>query len=228
MYDGALGRHHAVCSRAQSLWKRLRPASSRRRGDGCHLPTRKHSLYGEKTLTTSVPSEGNQVDETRETAEAENAVAVTKFPPQGTRSLTAALPHFHFERVGAKDVISQLNSVGSTVFVMIETPEAVDNARQIAAVDGVDVLLLGANDLSLSLGIFAEWEHPMFQAAARNIADACREAGKVFGVSGIYTRPDVVKHMVKELGARYILGFSDMGLVSMAMKKNVEMLKDLQ
>lgn len=160
--------------------------------------------------------------------EARNAVSVTKFPPQGTRSLTAALPQFLYQRTDARDVVHQLNQVGSTVFAMIETAQAVANASDIAAVDGVDVLLLGANDLSLDLGILGEWESPVFQDALCAIADACRRNGKIFGVSGIYTKPLVVQAAVRELGARYVLGHSDMGLVSMAMNRNAEMLRGLQ
>lgn len=111
---------------------------------------------------------------------------------------------------------------------MIETSEAVGNASAIAAVSGVDVLLLGANDLSLDLGILGEWEHPVFQEALRTVSEACRTNGKIFGLSGIYTKPKVMQAAIRELGARYILGHSDMGLLSMAMNKNAEMLRDLQ
>ncbi|KAH6669753.1 Pyruvate/Phosphoenolpyruvate kinase [Plectosphaerella plurivora] len=160
--------------------------------------------------------------------EARNAVAMTKFPPHGTRSLTAALPHFQYRRVAAKDVIGQVNAVGSTVFVMIETAEALKNAKEIAAVEGVDVLLLGANDLSLSLGILGEWDHWKFSEALKMVAEACQQAKKVFGISGIYARPDIVKHAVENLNARYVLGHSDMGLMAVAMKKNAEMLNGLK
>ncbi|KAH8174048.1 hpcH/HpaI aldolase/citrate lyase family protein [Sarocladium implicatum] len=160
--------------------------------------------------------------------EARQAVAVAKFPPLGTRSLTAALPHFLYERISASQVIAQVNEIGSTVVAMIETSEAVRNAPSIAAVLGVDVLLLGANDLSLELGILGEWEHPRFQDALKTVAEACRANGKIFGISGIYTKPNVVRAAVRELGARYVLGHSDMGLLSMAMNKNADMLRELQ
>ena len=150
-----------------------------------------------------------------------------KFPPKGKRSLTAALPHFGYSRVGAKDVMEQLDRVGSTVFVMMETVECLENVEAIAALEGVDVLLLGANDLSLELGVLGEWEHPKFQAAVRAIATAAHKSGKIFGIAGLYTRPDIVKRLVKEWGARYVLGHLDMGLLAMAMHRNVELLRDL-
>ncbi|KIV82673.1 hypothetical protein PV11_04767 [Exophiala sideris] len=159
--------------------------------------------------------------------EAREAVAYTKFPPKGRRSLTAALPHFDFQRVTAKDVIEQLNDFGSTVFLLIETRLSLDNIDELAALEGVDVLLVGANDLSLELGILGEWEHPIFRSALAKIARAAQRSGKIFGICGLYTRPDIYRVAVRELGARYVLGHVDLGLLAMAMKKNVELLRNI-
>ncbi|KAE9382228.1 Pyruvate/Phosphoenolpyruvate kinase [Stipitochalara longipes BDJ] len=159
--------------------------------------------------------------------EARAAVAITKFPPKGKRSLTAALPQFDFQRIGAKDVIQQLDNTGSTVLIMVETLECVENIDAIAAIEVVDVLLLGANDLSLEFGILGEWEHPKFQRALETIATAAHRAGKIFGITGLYTRPDICKHAVRNLGAKYVLGHLDIGLLAMAMNKNMEQLRDM-
>ena len=159
--------------------------------------------------------------------EAREAVACTKFPPQGRRSLTAALPHFQFQRIAAKDIIRQLNAIGSTVLLLIETRKSLENIEDIASVEGVDVLLVGANDLSLELGVLGEWEHPTFQSALERIAAAAHSHGKVFGICGLYTRPDIYKRIINDLGARYVLGHIDIGLLAMAMNKNAELLRDI-
>jgi 2-keto-3-deoxy-L-rhamnonate aldolase RhmA len=88
-------------------------------------------------------------------------------------------------------------------------------------------LLLGANDLSLSLGILGEWEHIKFQNALQRIAAAAKASGKILGIAGIYTRPDICKYIIRSLGARYILGHYDVGLLAMAMNKNVEQLRKM-
>lgn len=124
-------------------------------------------------------------------------------------------------------MIRQLDSAGSTVFVMIETAEGLENVEEIAAVEGVDVLLLGANDLSLEMGILGEWEHTAFKTALERMAAAAHKAGKILGISGLYTRPDITRHAVRDLGARYILGHIDIGLLSMAMNTNMELLRDM-
>jgi 2-keto-3-deoxy-L-rhamnonate aldolase RhmA len=160
--------------------------------------------------------------------DAKSAISTTKFPPRGKRSLTAAVPQFEFQRVGAKEVIKQLDNIGSTVFIMVETVECLDNIDVIAALEGVDVLLIGANDLSLELGILGQWDHWKFQNAVHKISNAARRSGKILGVAGMYARPDISKILVREHGVRFVLGHLDVGLLAMAMNKNVELLRDME
>ncbi len=104
---------------------------------------------------------------------------------------------------------------------------SLDNIDALAALEGVDVLLVGANDLSLELGILGEWESPIFQSALAKIAVAAQRAGKIFGICGLYTRPDIYRVAVRELGARYVLGHVDLGLLAMSMRNNVELLRNI-
>ena len=62
------------------------------------------------------------------------------------------------------------------VQVLIETPLGVANADAIAAIDGVDMLALGANDLTAELGIPGQYDHPLVRDAVAAVADACRSA----------------------------------------------------
>jgi 2-keto-3-deoxy-L-rhamnonate aldolase RhmA len=110
---------------------------------------------------------------------------------------------------------------------MVESRECLDNLDAIAATQGVDVLLLGANDLSLELGILSEWDHPLFDAALNTVAAAARRASKIWGIAGLYTRPDICMHAVTNLGARYVLGHYDIGFLAMGMNKNMEQLRDM-
>lgn len=121
----------------------------------------------------------------------------------------------------------QLDTIGSTVFVLVETRECLQNIDAIAAIEGVDVLLFGANDLTLELGIRRDWDSAVFHDALRAVADAARKAGKVFGIAGMYTRPDICKRAVNELGARYVVGHFDIGLLAMGMNTNVEQLREM-
>ena len=86
---------------------------------------------------------------------------------------------------------------------MIETPEAVRNAAEIAAVPGVDVLLIGTSDLTASMGIAGQIGHPDVRAAYETVAKACSAAGKTLGMGGVYDETHAPTYI--KLGARFLL-----------------------
>src|SRR5437588_31294 len=68
------------------------------------------------------------------------------------------------------------------LMAMIETPEAVENAAEIAAVDGIDVLHIGASDLSTEMGIPGQYTDDQMRTAFERVAKAAKDAGKAMGV----------------------------------------------
>ncbi|MCQ9369286.1 aldolase/citrate lyase family protein [Brevibacterium sp. 50QC2O2] len=71
----------------------------------------------------------------------------------------------------------------SVVFLpQIETPEAVDAAADIAALEAVTVPFIGPMDLSTNLGAPGDWQNPRFRGALDTVAQACRDAGKAAGI----------------------------------------------
>ena len=124
--------------------------------------------------------------------------------------------------------MSELTAAGSTVFLMVESRECVRNIEEIAAVPGVDVLLVGSNDLSLELGVLGEWDHPTFMGTLRRVSVVAKKHEKIFGLAGLYDRPDLSRQIVQELGARYILGNLDTGLLAQAAQDNVRKLRQLR
>ena len=164
-------------------------------------------------------------------------MAICKFPApspgvaklvSGKRSLTAGLPHFAYKPTPPTEIMNQLDASGSTVILMIETAEAIANVEAIAAVPGVDVLLIGSNDLSLELGIQGQWDSPIFKETLEKVANACKKSDILLGLAGLYNRPDICSDAIKRLGARYILGNLDIGLVAAAAKANMEVLRTLE
>ena len=71
------------------------------------------------------------------------------------------------------------------VAVMLETPDAVARADEIAAVPGVDMVMLGPHDLTAEMGILGDFRDPAFLDAARGVAQACRDHDVIFGIAGI-------------------------------------------
>jgi len=83
-----------------------------------------------------------------ETAEeAARVVTAARFPPRGQRSQIARLPQFCFERLPAAELMESADRLTS-VHILLETATGIANADAIAAVDGVDILHVGLNDLS--------------------------------------------------------------------------------
>ncbi|KOS37920.1 hypothetical protein ACN38_g11271 [Penicillium nordicum] len=160
-------------------------------------------------------------------ADAAAAVKMAKYPPLGIRSVNPSLLESD-DGTGlpAEEATRVLAEKDAVCFIQIETRDALENVDSIAAVDGVDVLLIGSMDLTIELGILAQWDHPLYQKALRDVSAAAHKYGKVWGISGLFGRPDLWRLAVQELGARFIVGALDRGLVSCGAAANVSMLKD--
>lgn len=135
------------------------------------------------------------------------------------------LPHVGFKSIPIAEVPEIGNAQLSTVIVMMESPEAVANVDAITAVEGVDVVLIGSNDLSIELGVPGDFDHPKFVESVEKIAASVKKHEKCLGVAGIYTRPDILHRFIHEYGARFVLGHVDLPLVA---KAATDVSKELQ
>ena len=111
------------------------------------------------------------------------------------------------------------------IIPMIETPLAVENADAIAAIDGIDALLIGTNDLSLEMGISGQIGHERIKAAYETVAAACRRHNKVLGMGGVYDQELSTRYI--GMGARLILGASDHSLLLNAATQRAEFLRGI-
>ncbi|KAK7403506.1 hypothetical protein QQX98_010736 [Neonectria punicea] len=153
-------------------------------------------------------------------AEAKAAVSICKYPPQGCRSMTGLMPLFNMRPTSIAEAVEFGNKSGSTVFAMIESGEAVDNAGEIAAVEGVDVLLIGPNDLSLDIGVGGDFASQAYRSSVEKVSEACRKHKKVFGVAGVYDNPEIHDWFINILGARFLLVQQDLSLIAGAGRKS--------
>jgi len=134
--------------------------------------------------------------------EAAEVVKAAKFPPLGERGAAGGLPHLHYRSFPAEEAYAAVNDA-TMVIVQFESANAVEKAEEIAAVEGVDMVLIGVNDMLNSLGLPGQYEHARVRDAyARTIA-ACRKHGKHVGVGGLSTRPKLVAEFVA-MGARLV------------------------
>jgi 2-keto-3-deoxy-L-rhamnonate aldolase RhmA len=158
-------------------------------------------------------------------ADAKEVAAAYRFPPLGTRSWGGPPFAYNMKPPAVAQAQQELNDA-ILVACMIETPEAVENAQGIAAVPGVDVLLIGTSDLTASMGIAGQIGHPEVKAAYAKVAAACAKAGKVLGMGGVYD--EVVAAEYIGMGARFLLSGSDHNLLLAGATARSKFLRGLQ
>jgi 2-keto-3-deoxy-L-rhamnonate aldolase RhmA len=106
--------------------------------------------------------------------QAAELVSACRYPPQGTRGFGPRRASNHFTRTE-----EYLQNANESVFVMvqIEHVRAVENVEAIARTPGLDALFIGPGDLSYSLGVPRQFDHPKTLAAIRKVIKAGRDAG---------------------------------------------------
>lgn len=153
---------------------------------------------------------------------ARQMVANCKYPPLGHRSVAGAQPVVDFETYPMAEVSKAINDA-TLLILMLETPEAIANAEAIAAVPGVDALLIGTNDLCMEMGIPGDVGNARVVEAYRTTIAACKKHGKSVGMGGVYTPPLMEKYI--EMGVRLVLGSSDLQLMMAAGRERTSALR---
>ena len=155
---------------------------------------------------------------------AKNMVENVKYPPIGKRSITGSLPQLDFVPTPVDEAIKAINDA-TLLIVMLETEEAVENAEAMAAIDGIDALLFGTNDLTIEMGIPGQMGHPRVVKHYETAAAACKKHGKFLGMGGIYD-PAVMKDYVA-MGARLILAGNDFPFLMKAAKEQADIVRGM-
>ncbi len=112
--------------------------------------------------------------------EAARIVAHAKYPPHGHRGVALGVAH---DRYAPGAPVTKLRAANRrvAVFLIVETRQGVENVEAIAATDGVDGIWIGHSDLSTSLGVPGQLDHPDVIAAEERVARACVKNRKSFG-----------------------------------------------
>ncbi|HKS84581.1 MAG TPA: aldolase/citrate lyase family protein [Pseudolabrys sp.] len=156
-------------------------------------------------------------------AEAESFVRACRFPPLGERSVSGAGPLQGYRPTPPAEVNREGNAA-TVLIAMLETPEGIANVDAIAAVPGIDVLLIGSNDLCTAMGIAGDLKNPRLRAAYEAAAKACKTHKKHLGVGGIRADIDHVAELVK-LGARFVIAGSDVQYLMKSARDDVTSLR---
>jgi 4-hydroxy-2-oxoheptanedioate aldolase len=152
--------------------------------------------------------------------QAREVVTRMNYPPRGVRGVAQMNRACGFGKAFTEYVSDAEKNL--LCIVQIESPVAVGNAEQIAALDGVDVLFVGPVDLSYSMGIVGKFEDPQFVRALETVAKAAKKAGKASGI--LLKSPDDAGRLL-EMGYTFLGCSSDSGLLRGAAESQLERLR---
>jgi 4-hydroxy-2-oxoheptanedioate aldolase len=116
--------------------------------------------------------------------QAKQVVEAARFPPRGVRSQIALLPQLDYRRAAAMERMRRAEQ-STSVHILLESVSGIAAADEIAALDGVDALHVGANDLSVDLGHADEPSHGEVLDACRHVIAAARRHGKAAVIGGM-------------------------------------------
>lgn len=145
--------------------------------------------------------------------EARNAVAYTRYPPEGVRGLGGTTRATRFGRV--KDYF-RVAADEICVLLQIETALGLDNLEAIAGVDGVDGVFIGPSDLSAGLGHIGNPGHPEVQKAIDGAIGRIVKCGKA---AGILTADETLARRYLDLGATFVAVGADINLLARESEK---------
>ena len=157
--------------------------------------------------------------------EAKAAVDWCKFPPIGHRSSPGPVPQLSYSKYNLADTMRRCNE-NTLVVIMLETWDAIQSADDIAAIEGVDVLHIGSNDLSADMGIPGQYDHNKLIECYKIMTDACKKHGKFAGMGGIYDEENATRFI--DMGCRFINSGGDLGFMTAGANKRSHFLNNVQ
>ena len=157
--------------------------------------------------------------------EARRIAEAFHYPPDGHRSWGGPPAAYGYQPPAMGEAQQALNQE-ILIVAMIESPEGVENAEAIAAVDGIDVLLMGTSDLTAEMGLSGQLGHPKVIEAYQAIIDAARKHGKFSGMGGVYDQENARRYI--SMGAQFILSGADHGYLMAGAKARTDFLRTIE
>jgi 4-hydroxy-2-oxoheptanedioate aldolase len=106
---------------------------------------------------------------------------------------------------------------------MLESPKAIDNVEEIASIPGVDVILIGTNDLCMEMGIPGDYSNSKIKEAYSKVISACKKYNKTPGMGGVYNEELMSEYI--NMGMRFILAGSDLSFMMTAAQQRSKNLR---
>lgn len=144
----------------------------------------------------------------------EKAVSWTKFPPVGIRGFGLTPTQVEYEQVTIPQIAEHVNA-NTLVVLQIETQLAVERRDELLSVPGVDAVMVGPVDLSISLGVAGDFLNPKMVEAMEKVRDSCIANGVA---PGTQTRSVEVAKFWKERGMRFLGCGAETGMLMQGAK----------
>jgi 2-keto-3-deoxy-L-rhamnonate aldolase RhmA len=170
-------------------------------------------------------AQGVVVPHVESDSEAKRIADHCRFPPLGHRSMGGGLQQLGFAPLPVGEAARIVNEE-TLVVVMLESPRGIENCEAIAAVPGIDALLIGTNDLCMEMGIPGQFDDPRIREAYTKVIAACRKHGKFPGMGGMYTPELLERHI--GMGVQLILSGSDFSLLMQAGKARAGLVRGFE
>jgi len=153
-------------------------------------------------------------------AEVRRFIEMAKYHPEGKRGMAILMgANTEYQEVDPLKAMAHANA-NTLLGVIIETKEAAENVEDIL-VPGIDLALVGHQDLTQSLGVPGQYDHPRLREASARVHTLCKERG--IATAGAANRPENMKAVV-ESGAQYVLYGTDLILMRREAQRAVEAL----
>lgn len=175
--------------------------------------------YSEVTQHLEAGAGGVMAARIESAEQAEEFVGWCKFAPRGSRGLNSSGRDANYTHKPTPQFATDSNR-DHFVSIQIEMLGALNDAEKIAAIDGVDLLFVGPNDLSQSLGILGQLGHEQLWQAIERVAAACRRHGKHWGI--VPPSPELAERAV-EMGCRMLTIGNDV----MCLRRGIDAVKTM-
>lgn len=170
-------------------------------------------------------AQGIVVPHVESALEAKRVADHCRFPPIGHRSMGGGLQQLGFAPVPVGEAAKIVNEE-TLVVVMLESPKGIAECEAIAAVPGIDALLIGTNDLCFEMGIPGQFTDPRVAEAYTKTIAACKKHGKFAGMGGMYTAELLERHI--NMGVQLVLSGSDFSLLMQAATARAKLVRGFE
>jgi len=150
--------------------------------------------------------------------EAREIVRLSKYAPLGERGVSLTRPHTSYKQLDALSYMEKANN-NTMIICQMESLDGVNNLDSILKVNAIDGVLIGPNDLTQSMGILNQLDHPKYLAVVSKIIDICKKNKKIIGMPSKNIK---MLNYWKDKGVQLLQWGSDVSLLMSKIKEELK------